>query len=607
MNLFDATSSNRRVAEVLQPLSVLYWIYAGRLIICLAVYGSAVVWGDVLAGAVVAPETKLIGVVGLALGALITPIAYWLSHRRARPVGRRFLYAQAILDVLLATGVIHITGGATSPFVFLYIAVAAAYGLLLPARSAILVALASGAVYLLDIAIFRPEQMGLPLFLQVLVFTGVASATSAIGGKLRQVRQELHGVSGELRRLKLDTADILASVPTAVVTLDADGRLAYMNPEASKLLALDLPEWVGLPVLAELDSRSPELGEAVRHTMDTGLRIRNREAVVQPDRTPAAELEPEAMRASYADVDPDDPSSGTAVAISTTLLQGRDTPASLVVLVQDLTTVRQLESLRLRTGTLEAVAELSASLAHELKNPLASIRSAVEQLCDRSWADDDDQILGRLIVRESDRLDRILREFGDFARVDVAERQPIDVAELVHDAVSVAKQHPAAEGRARFEVEIGQETDGLWGDPELLHATLSNLLLNAIQVGDPDKPVNVRVVADALRPDLVPREASLRLPVRIRVIDDGPGIPEEDRDRIFDPFYTKREGGSGLGLSIAYRAVQAHGGVLMVKSEIGEGATFDIVLPRRAGERPPGLPGHPPVDAKSVERPVAAS
>jgi two-component system sensor histidine kinase PilS (NtrC family) len=469
------------------------------------------------------------------------------------------------------------------------------------------VALASGVVYLLDIALFRPEQMGLPLFLQVLVFTGVASATSAIGGKLRQVRQELRGVSGELHRLKLDTADILASVPTAVITLDVDGRLAYMNPEASKLLSLDLPEWVGKPVLAELEKRSLDLGQAVRQTMDTGRRIRNREAVVLvQDQDSEADHQPETRRGGAEAVDPDDPSSGTAVAVSTTLLQGHDSPSSLVVLVQDLSTVRQIENLRLRTGKLEAVAELSASLAHELKNPLASIRSAVEQLCDRSWADADDQILGNLIVRESDRLDRILREFGDFARVDVVERQPIDVSRLVHDCVSVAKQHPAAAGRATFEVEIGEETDGLWGDPELLHATLSNLLLNAVQVGDQDRPVTVRVIADSLRPDLVPREASLRLPVRIRVMDDGPGISAEDRDRIFDPFYTKREGGSGLGLSIAYRAVQAHGGVLMVKSEEGHGATFDIVLPRRAAIRPPGLPGHPVPELDRAEDPVGA-
>ena len=129
--------------------------------------------------------------------------------------------------------------------------------------------------------------------------------------------------------------------------------------------------------------------------------------------------------------------------------------------------------------------------------------------------------------------------------------------------------------------------EGLWGDPELLHRTLLNLVLNAVQVGDPAEAVTVRVVADALRPDLVPSEVSLGHPVRIRVVDDGPGIEAEDLPRIFDPFYTRRPGGSGLGLSIAHRAVQAHGGALIASSNAGEGATFAMVLPRRTGKGRP--------------------
>jgi signal transduction histidine kinase len=254
-----------------------------------------------------------------------------------------------------------------------------------------------------------------------------------------------------------------------------------------------------------------------------------------------------------------------------------------VFLLQDLRPVRQLEDLRLRTGRLEAVAEFSASLAHELKNPLASIRSAVEQLCGRTFEDDDDRILGRLIVRESDRLDGILKEFSDFARVDVTERRPIDVDELVRDVLETAGRHPVAEGRASIESERLDDLQGLWGDPELLHRSLLNLVLNALQVGDPENPVRVRIISDSLRPDLVPGEISLGNPVRIRVIDDGPGIDPEDLPRIFDPFYTRRPGGSGLGLSIAHRAVQAHGGALLASSIPGEGATFAIVLPRRTG------------------------
>jgi len=152
------------------------------------------------------------------------------------------------------------------------------------------------------------------------------------------------------------------------------------------------------------------------------------------------------------------------------------------------------------------------------------------------------------------------------------------------EVIETVRRNPAAEGRATITAEVLDDMSGLWGDPELLHRTLLNLVLNAVQVGDPEEAVTVRVVADALRPELVPSEVSLGHPVRIRIIDDGPGIEAEDLPRIFDPFYTRRPGGSGLGLSIAHRAVQAHGGALIATSNKGEGATFAMVLPRRTGK-----------------------
>jgi two-component system sensor histidine kinase PilS (NtrC family) len=377
----------------------------------------------------------------------------------------------------------------------------------------------------------------------------------------------------------LDTADVLRHIPSGVITRDASGNLVYMNIAAAELCGLDPVGLLGLDLLPELERRAPEVAAAVRETMETGRRVQDREAEVLT------------VSDSGASGRRDDP---VPVAVSTTMLLDVGAGPSHVVLLQDLRAVRQLENLRLRAGKLEAVAELSASLAHELKNPLASVRSAVEQLSARAAANEDEQILGRLIVREADRLSRILSEFSDFARVGVAERKPVDVSRLMNEVIETVRRNPAAEGRATITAEILDDMAGLWGDPELLHRTLLNLVLNAVQVGDPAQAVTVRVVADALRPDLVPSEVSLGHPVRIRVVDDGPGIEAEDLPRIFDPFYTRRQGGSGLGLSIAHRAVQAHGGALIASSNPGEGATFAMVLPRRTGK------GRPKPDAEKA-------
>lgn len=569
--MLRTSRSDRRAATVLEPLQVLYWIYATRLVISLAVFGSAILVGDVLERRVpgsLPPEFLLIAIVGLAAAAFLTPIAYRISHRKGREIGLGFLYSQAVLDVLLFNGIVYLTGGSGSPFVSLFIALAAGYALVLPQGSAILTALSVGLLYLFLNLTVEGDTSGVALGLQVLVIMLVAVTASLVGARFRLVRSELRSAEGELHRLRLDTADVLRTIPSGVITLDASGNLVYVNVAAAELCGLDGPGLLGLDVLPELERRAPEVVAAVRETMETGRRVQNREAEVLGG--------PSGGGARAEDPVP--------VSVSTTMLQDVGAGPSHVILLQDLRAVRQLENLRLRAGKLEAVAELSASLAHELKNPLASVRSAVQQLSGRAAANEDEQILGRLIVREADRLTRILSEFSDFARVGVAERKPVDVERLVHEVIETVRRNPAAEGRATITAEVLDDMSGLWGDPELLHRTLLNLVLNAVQVGDQEKAVQVRVVADALRPDLVPSEVSLGHPVRIRVIDDGPGIDADDLPRIFDPFYTRRPGGSGLGLSIAHRAVQAHGGALIAISNKGEGATFAMVLPRRTGK-----------------------
>ena len=574
--MLRTSRSDRRAATVLEPLQVLYWIYAARLVISLAVFGSAILVGDFLARRVspgsLPPEFPLIAIVGLAAAAFLTPIAYRMSHRKGREIGLGFLYSQAALDVLLFNGIVHITGLGGSHVVSLFTALAAGYALVLPLSSSILTALAAGTLYLVLNLTMGADTSGLALVLQVLVIMLVAVAASLVGARFRQVRSELRLVEGELHRLRLDTADVLRIIPSGVITLDASGNLVYMNIAAAELCGLDRVGLLGLDVLPEFDRRAPDVAAAVRESMETGRPVQDREAEVLAD--------------------PDSGAGGRGedpipVAVSTTMLLDVGAGPSHVVLLQDLRAVRQLENLRLRAGKLEAVAELSASLAHELKNPLASVRSAVEQLSARAAANEDEQILGRLIVREADRLSRILSEFSDFARVGVAERKPVDVSRLMSEVIETVRRNPAAEGRATITAEVLDDMAGLWGDPELLHRTLLNLVLNAVQVGDPGEAVTVRVVADALRPDLVPSEVSLGHPVRIRVVDDGPGIEAEDLPRIFDPFYTRRQGGSGLGLSIAHRAVQAHGGALIASSNAGEGATFAMVLPRRTGKGRP--------------------
>lgn len=589
---------DQRAAAALQPRRILYGIYAGRLVVCLGVYGPALLLGNVWAarGIELAAGARFVAMGGLVVAAVATALAYWHSYVHARPLGVRFILSQATVDVLLVTGVVHVTGGFESPFpALLYISLATAYALVLPFMLALALALGTGLAYLFDLALWYSTEVDSLIILQIAIFTLVACATSMIGSRLRQVGQELRLVEGELARLRLDTADILRTITSGVVTLDARGTVFYMNPTAAKLLGVEIEEWLERDLLAELDGRAPGVAYVIRKTLATDADIKDYETEIFPEPLPRPPregalrplrpLRPGVRDAlPYLSERPAEVPIGIPVSASTTILRRPEAPPSLTLHLQDLRMARQLEEMRFRSGRLEAVAELSASLAHELKNPLASIRSAVEQLSAREAADEDDRRLGRLIVQESDRLDRVLREFGDFARVDVSEREPVDLAALVGHVAELVRQHPAAE-RAEVDWSVEDDVRDLWGDAELLQRTLLNLVLNAVQVGTEEgRHVHVEVVADSLQPSLVPPDPSLGLPVRIRVIDDGPGIPAQDLPRIFDPFYTRRRGGSGLGLSIAHRAVQAHGGALLVTSTVGAGTTFQVVLPRRARE-----------------------
>jgi two-component system sensor histidine kinase PilS (NtrC family) len=239
-----------------------------------------------------------------------------------------------------------------------------------------------------------------------------------------------------------------------------------------------------------------------------------------------------------------------------------------------------MEALRLRAERLEGVAELSAALAHEIKNPLASIRSAIEQLAAVPHSGDDEKTLSGLVMRESDRLSRLLSEFLDFARVRVARTERVDVSALVRDAATLVSSHPDRRDGVRVTCAVPSGSLIVEGDEDLLHRALFNLTLNAVQAS----PENgeVRIEATVLDGDQMPFGAGFEQgSVAVRVSDEGPGIPPEIRERLFDPFFTTKPGGTGLGLAVVHRAIEAHRGLVYFDSAgKGRGARFTVILPR---------------------------
>jgi two-component system sensor histidine kinase PilS (NtrC family) len=269
------------------------------------------------------------------------------------------------------------------------------------------------------------------------------------------------------------------------------------------------------------------------------------------------------------------------IGFATTTMNADGTPGNMsgTVIFQDISDNKRLEELRLRTERLEAVAELSASLAHEIKNPLASIRSAVEQLGARGRATEDERVLATLIVRESDRLSRLLSEFLDFARVRVTRGERVDMGEVAQAAVRLADTHPDRKSGVSVTCVVPTEPLLVEGDEDLLHRAIFNITLNAVQAA-PATSGRVTVELSRLNIEQIPTGVPFDVSaVALRVSDNGPGIPIELRERVFDPFFTTKTGGTGLGLPIVHRAIEAHRGFVFLDSS-PKGTRFTVLLPQ---------------------------
>jgi signal transduction histidine kinase len=244
-----------------------------------------------------------------------------------------------------------------------------------------------------------------------------------------------------------------------------------------------------------------------------------------------------------------------------------------------------IERLHTRAERLEAVAELSASLAHEIKNPLASIRSAAELLAKVPGADDDTRTLTTLVQRESDRLSRLLSEFLDFARTGVTSVRRVNLVEIAHHAAALVAAHPDKPENVIIHEVFPSTPLVVVGDDDLLHRAIFNLLLNAVQASPPGGEVRLEAAELAYHQLPAQAERFTRGAMMLQVTDQGPGIADSVNERLFEPFVTTKVGGTGLGLSIVHRAVEAHHGFILVDSRGKRAGTrFTVFLPRLGSE-----------------------
>ena len=529
------------------PPILLRWVYVGRVAVAGALYlGAAFKFN------VAAPLDLLVTSLLLVATVVVTIASYWHTHVRGRTPGRTFLYAQALFDIALITTIVHITGGPASDFSTLYVPLIVVTALLMPPASTALVTALVGLVYFADVLFGHQLAPGPGIALQLGLFAVVGAVTAYLASRVSAMGAEREALAGELRQVRLEAADVLRSIPTGIVTVDGDGRLLYSNPAAEQILGFRERQWMGRSIMPEFAKMAPEFWAALTATARQGVRAMRVEATVRrADRT-------------------------FPIGVTTTTHEVEPGGAPRVTAIfTDISDSKRLEELHLRAERLEAVAELASSLAHEIRNPLASIRSSVEQLSRAKRANAEDKFFTGLIVHESDRLCRLLSEFLDFSRVRVTECRPLDLRKVAAAAIELVREHPDCPEGAR--IDLAGDPTPMEGDEDLLHRVVLNLVLNAVQAAGKDARVTVETGRSAAHN--LPGGSGIENPIFLSVSDNGPGIPEPLRTRMFEPFVTGRDGGTGLGLAIVQRAVAAHRGLVLVDSAPGQRTTFTVYFP----------------------------
>ena len=518
-------------AQARELLQRLQGLVLGRLILGVVAAGGAIL------GQGYDPGTLRIILSALGVSAALNALVFVvpLKPRALASLAHALLLA----DTALVTFLVYLTGWAGSPFLPLTFAAVVGAALLLGRAWAAIYASAMVLALCAVTGFYRAGALGHrppPLLAQespvlwqrdlayylghLLLETGALYAVAALSGIL----------VARLSREQVLIREILDLTRDGVLAVDARGRLLLANAEARRCLRL--------PALQPGDrlqpALEPEIGSWLLPAMESSAPMQTARTV----ETPAGPTLPLSVQVSP-------------------LAEGRARRGT-VVLVTDLTREREAAAAERRAERLEATARLSMGIAHEIRNPLASIRGAAQEM-GRS----PDSRLTAMILRESDRLDRILGEFLSYARLAAPRPVRCDLGRLVEETLETARRRPEAKG-----VDLRARTEpGLLvpADPGQLAQLLLNLVINARQALGGKGTVSV-----AAR-----REGGQAV---LSVADDGPGVPGEARARIFEPFFTTKPEGTGLGLAMAARVASAHGGEIRLLSP-ERGAAFELWLP----------------------------
>jgi two-component system sensor histidine kinase PilS (NtrC family) len=486
----------------------------------------------------------ILAVAGLTIAYSIARLA-WKNYRAQARL-------QFFFDVLLVTWLVWMTGNAGSPFAALYIVIISVASLFVGPRDAMITSIGSVVAFnACALVALNARGASSETLANTIQSVGLADISFLVVGLLAaklahgQTRSDvqLAVATRSLADLRALHERIVESIRSGVVTTDLQGRIYTFNAAAEEITGYKPTEVRGHDASMFFGDMSRQITDSMNAAATGKVSPRFQADCLTPN--------------------------GLALRLGFTIapLFGESGETSgMVITFQDLTDVRALEETSRRQDRLAAVGRMAASIAHEIRNPLAAMRGSIQMLRAEMDGDTEQAQLMEIILRESDRLNRIVADYLNYARPRPAELKNVDVSALVADTFKLLRNSDEIVDGHVLEEDLPERPAIVSGDPEQLKQVCWNIARNALKAMPNGGTFRVSLKeVDGNR-------------LRLSFADNGCGMTPEQVEQLFEPF-TSTTGGTGLGLSIVYQIIRDHSGTINVRSRQGEGTTITVELP----------------------------